>query len=263
MFWEPLPLEPLRNSANLVDQEYCRVFDHIKNTKKGRRHRGTLEDQAINIEIATNSYWRRFIPAQMRTKEEVISGIEALKVWCVEKSEAALAGVADGADKKDVSTLLRKIYYPVTVQVQQTGKQADGSEATITIDKIEYKVGFQTTAFDRLLVHAERGCLTPDMSLLDMNRPQGARSSKTGLQRYSRPHGSSGAESNHSVYGELANNLSHIGLLKQDRRLLMRIIWLNHDKHVKAGDGRDTDQWPMPFLFEQQHHKWESFFLAR
>ena len=41
-----------------------------------------------------------------------------------------------------------------------------------------------------------------------------------------------------------------------------RIIWLNHDKHVKAGGGRDTDQWPMPFLFEQQHHKWESFFLA-
>ena len=29
VFWEPLPLEPLRNSANLVDQEYCRVFDHI------------------------------------------------------------------------------------------------------------------------------------------------------------------------------------------------------------------------------------------
>ena len=73
----------------------------------------------------------------------------------------------------------------------------------------------------------------------------------------------SGAESNHSVYGALSNNLSHIGLQKQDRRLLLRIIWLNHDKHVKAGGDGETDQWPMPFLFEQQHHKWESFFSAR
>ena len=65
-------------------------------------------------------------------------------------------------------------------------------------------------------------------------------------------------ESNHSVYGALSNNLSHIGLEKQDRRLLLRIIWLNHDKHRKAaGDDVEKDDWPMPFLFEQQHQRWQ------
>ena len=264
VFWEPLPLGPLRSSNDLVDKEYCRVFDHIKKKGLGTGGRRKPSDQQVNIEIATNKYWRRFIPARLRTKDEVISGIKALKVWCVQKSEAALAKGAEDVDKRDVPTLLRKIYYPVTTQVQQTGMQVDGTKATITVDKIEYKVGFQTTAFDRLLVHAERGCLTPEMSLLDMNRPQGVRSTITGLQRYARPHGSSGAESNHSVYGELSNNLSHIGLEKQDRRLLLRIIWLNHDKHRKAaGDDVEKDDWPMPFLFEQQHHRWQSYFTER
>ena len=81
----------------------------------------------------------------------------------------SIGGAADGVDKRDVATLLRKIYYPVKTQVQQTGTQADGTQATITVDKIEYKVGFQTTAFDRL--RARRAGLFDPRDVPPRNEP--------------------------------------------------------------------------------------------
>ena len=62
------------------------------------------------------------------------------------------------------------------------------------------------------------------------------------------------------VDGALANGLSRLRPDKLHRRLLLRVINLNFDKHKRAGG---QDDYPMPFLFEREHTNWSSYFNER
>ena len=61
-------------------------------------------------------------------------------------------------------------------------------------------------------------------------------------------------------WAALANGLSRLRPDKLHRRLLLRVINLNCDKHKRAGG---QDDYPMPFLFEREHTNWSSYFNER
>jgi len=243
-FWQAIPSvipDDPRNDT-LMTAEIRRLDLWLKT----RNYKPIKEAARRMAEIQNNTYYWAFLPLVQHKNNEIVRRLRAGKMKWLARAEL------QSSEDVQAPTLLKKAFY----RVNATGIVVDKDDAS----GVGWRVAYVVAAFDRLIAHGLKHCLSPELSVLEFNHKVGDRSPITGLQRYHRPHSSSHNEAKHAVLNKLTVGISHQRPEKRDRRVKLRIVHLNHDISVKNGSNALH---PIDVLFDSSRELWSLLYEAR